>query len=458
MIVEVFPVLLGNSKNGKMKEWRIYIENDSTNDIITIVTMTGYIDGKKTEHRKEIKSGKNIGKTNETSIYEQAKQEALSTWKDKIKRGGYYQGPDALSVKSNVSTEVEQTNVNEEKEEEVESVPKKNSQKKKGKKKNEEEEENDDSENLMPALIYPMLAQKWTLKKSIEKETFIQPKLDGVRCMSRFFHYPEEANKPDSVLLLSRTGQPYYHLDKLREMIFKFYEHPSIKAWMEEYGPFWLDGELYRHGTAFQKITSIVRKKKISDSDSDLIQYHIYDIYVENSQELPFSDRSELLECFSAIYKELDPGFEKIQFVKTEKIDPTCNLLEKHNVFVDEGYEGMMIRYGRGIYLPKYRSNELLKYKLFEDHEYKIVDFKESAGIPGTIQFICEYIDKKKGVSGTFTTDMKGPFEERKIMFEKALKSFDKTMKGKKLTVQHQGYTDSDVPRFPKGKAIRDYE
>jgi ATP-dependent DNA ligase len=449
MIVEVFPVLLGHSKSGKMKEWRIYVEHDE--ESVSIVTQTGYVNGKKTEHRKEVKEGKNLGKSNETTHFEQAYAEAQSTWKDKITRGGYFQGHDSLattSEKKAMGSMIPPPPT-------AASSSKSTSMIGGGEQDEEEEEEEGTAEgtaDVSSAVMYPMLANKWTVKKTIEEETFVQPKLDGVRCMCTL--NPETGE----VLMLSRTGQPYLHLTPIRtaiEMLFK----TLPKETMDHLGPFWLDGELYSHDIPFQKITSIVRKKKAEDKEASLLQYHIYDVYLQQYPLTPFADRFIALQSIeSHIMTTKALKTSPLRMVETKQISPSTNLLEKHNAYTEEGYEGMMIRYGKGIYRPKYRSNDLLKYKLFEDHEYPIVGFKESNGIPGTIQFICQVPQKKSKDTITFTTDMMGTFESRKEMFEDAVKAFDKKMKGKKLTVQHQGYTDAGIPRFPKGKTIRDYE
>jgi DNA ligase-1 len=411
-----FPTLYGESKHGKTKEWTISVVFQEGQTSVWIITESGYTDGKKTLFQKEIKEGKNIGKANETTIYEQAISEAHSSWKDKIKRGGY-----------TPKTKVEEV------EEKVEEE--------------DEEKEEGSSSSVSPSIMYPMLAQKWTSKKTIQiGNTFIQPKLDGVRCMMKYIPETKE------VVCLSRSGQPYYHLTKIREAVKGLYSFMKKNGIQQS---IWLDGELYKHGMAFQKITSIVRKQKEEDKASDELQYHIYDIYIENDPKMTFDKRYTYLQKLSN-YHHPNLCWVDTQCITTSMTED--GLMDLHNMYVEKGYEGMMIRYGNGIYRPKYRSNELLKYKMFEDHEYTIEDYKESPGIPGTIQFICSYKDVKQGNKQLFTTDMKGPMEWRSMLYQTAKKNFVNGMKGKPLTVQHQGYTDMGAPRFPKGKGIRDYE
>ncbi len=122
-----------------------------------------------------------------------------------------------------------------------------------------------------------MLAQKY---KSTEYPCYSQAKLDGVRCIVQ----------QDSIK--TRTGKDHLsvpHIVELCKEIFK--ETPNVV----------LDGELYNHDFKdnFNKITSLVRKSKPSQSDLDesanIIQYHIYDCYFKDEPTLNFTERREKL-------------------------------------------------------------------------------------------------------------------------------------------------------------------
>ena len=74
------PMLFGVSKKGKIKQWQVNVIENSDNNHGIIKVASGYIDGKITETLREIKKGKNIGRSNETSPFEQAVSEAKSKW------------------------------------------------------------------------------------------------------------------------------------------------------------------------------------------------------------------------------------------------------------------------------------------------------------------------------------------------------------------------------------------
>jgi DNA ligase-1 len=80
------PILYHVSKTGKISEWEILAEY--LNDVPHVTTIYGYQDGAKQTTSVRVESGKNIGKSNETTAWEQACLIAKSKW-EKQKLGNY---------------------------------------------------------------------------------------------------------------------------------------------------------------------------------------------------------------------------------------------------------------------------------------------------------------------------------------------------------------------------------
>lgn len=80
-----FPTLYKKSSTGKTSEWTICARH--TQDGADYNVVHGYVDGKKQSTTVQVDSGKNIGKKNETSAYEQACAEAESKWKKQLDKG-----------------------------------------------------------------------------------------------------------------------------------------------------------------------------------------------------------------------------------------------------------------------------------------------------------------------------------------------------------------------------------
>src|SRR6185436_13616686 len=71
------PTLYKKTGNGALQKWNIQVE-DGVSPVI--VTEFGQIGGKLQTSREFIKEGKNLGKKNETTAFEQAIAEAKSKW------------------------------------------------------------------------------------------------------------------------------------------------------------------------------------------------------------------------------------------------------------------------------------------------------------------------------------------------------------------------------------------
>ena len=272
-----------------------------------------------------------------------------------------------------------------------------------------------------------MLAKSYDPKKNNKFPYMVQPKLDGVRCVAYI--------KDDKWILESRTGKQFEILDHIREALDKYSVPTNIK----------LDGELGSFGLepdlTFQQATGII-KRKTSHPSEHLIEYHLYDLYDSENPDEPFKNRWKTL---TSMISNNGP----INLVDLKTVNTLEELENAHIKYVENGYEGLMVRTSDGKYEPDHRSSGLLKHKSFMDKEYKIVGFKEGKGNDkGTVIFTCETEDNK-----TFEVRPKGTRDERKKMLENA----DELI-GKMLTVKFFELTDEGIPRFPVGLVIRDYE
>ena len=103
----------------------------------------------------------------------------------------------------------------------------------------------------------PMLAYAAS-KKPIDytKPVFIQPKLDGVRCVIQ----AECHGASWMVKAYSRTGKEWKNMNHILA---------QLKPFFKKYPKVILDGELYNHDLRddFEKIISLVRKTKPTDED-----------------------------------------------------------------------------------------------------------------------------------------------------------------------------------------------
>jgi len=122
----------------------------------------------------------------------------------------------------------------------------------------------------------PMLAYPVSNKPiDYSVKNFIQPKLDGVRCLIQY----ERINaNTETVIAYSRTGKEWRNINHILFNLRPFFQlNPGVV----------LDGELYNHDLKddFEKIISCVRKTKPTEDHRNeskkLVQFHCYDAILD---------------------------------------------------------------------------------------------------------------------------------------------------------------------------------
>ena len=210
-------------------------------------------------------------------------------------------------------------------------------------------------------MIKPMLAYKVD-KKPVDwsENVYIQPKLDGVRCVIQL-------DDKGNVYAYSRTGKPWLNIAHILE---------DLKPSFDLNPDMILDGELYNHDLRdnFEKIISLVRKQKPTDSDKleakELVQFHCYD-YIETVMNKPYGYRMNQL-ADSDMYSDC------IKYVETKYAltKDAANIIHQYNL--NNGYEGSILRLDKP-YEQK-RSYNLQKFKDFNDTEATIVGYEIGKG------------------------------------------------------------------------------
>jgi len=268
----------------------------------------------------------------------------------------------------------------------------------------------------------------------IKYPAYVQPKLDGIRC---FVHVDGE-----SVTLKSRTGKEFTSLDHIADAV-----RELVSVMGKSVGSFILDGELYNHQFKedFQGLVSAIKRDKPSEN-THLVEFHCYD-YVAESRD--FKDRIDELYHMGWWLSEVST----IQIVPTFPVENLDEVVEQNSLWLEDGYEGSMIRNSKGGYQPNRRSPDLQKYKSFMDAEFEIVGAVENKGkMEGQCTFTCVTEDGTE--FGCKPMGDESQREQYWIDFQAG------KLTGKMLTVKFFEWTTSEnpVPRFPVGVIVRDYE
>lgn len=253
------------------------------------------------------------------------------------------------------------------------------------------------SENIV---ILPMLAKDY---KEPPFPCYAQPKLDGMRSHGK------------KITMISRENSVINTVPHIQE---------SLKQLPDD---LIIDGELYAHGLSFQENMKLIKKVR---PETINVKYHVYDLVSDE----PFKARYDRL---AMLVKDMD----HVELVPTYVINNEEDLKRYHALFLSQGYEGTIVRWGDGGYENNKRSKYLLKYKDFLDIALEIIDIRPSDKYPKQGFPIFEWIGAK---NDELSAGMKFGHAFR----EEFLRNKEEYI-GQVAELRFFEYSDDGVPRFP---------
>lgn len=368
VVFETKP-LFGICSNGKYKLWKAHVETVDGGGARLVMTH-GYEDGTLKSSVREVNTGKNIGRVNETTAEAQAISEAKSRFQKQLDKG-YRENKSELTA--------------------------------------------------LP--VRPMLAQSYMKNLSKVKDGTIyiaQPKIDGVRCICQ--------RHGDALTFTSRHQKSFNKvLDKHKKLCAELLEvMPDGAIW---------DGELYVHGLELEDISSAV---KAEGPNTKKLQYWVYDVV---SDELQF----ERISRYRAILADRK-NLKYVVPVPIDYVKTNDDIKAKQQSYLEQGFEGAMLRSYSAKYRQGFRSYDLLKYKNFREKEFTIIGATHS--VNGEIIFMFHFAGEP------FNAVPAWPSAKRKQAWAESDSFF-----GKKATVRFSDESKKGVPiGNPVVAAIRDYE
>lgn len=287
--------------------------------------------------------------------------------------------------------------------------------------------------------LKPMLAKqadKITNQKVFDKQYYASRKIDGLRVLI----YKGD----DGELHTSSRGATNYDA-AMSEIL----QHPSLIKMFNNNPGLMLDGEAYKHGMTLQALNSIARTQK-TVVDYSVLQFYWYDIV---DLEASVEERVNLINKLASEYKlTFDPEriFKenelRIQVVPQVKVSGWNNMMKLHNDYVEEGWEGLVIRLVDSKYGPNKRSNDMIKIKVYKQDTYKVVGIEQGLRKYDDMVFILETEDGK-----LFKAK---PFGDRNQKIDYT-ENFEKLYKNHLGDVKYFYYSDEQIPLQPSFVAFR---
>lgn len=338
-----------------------------------------------------------------------------------------------------------------------------------------------------------MTGHPWNPARSmIVYPASVQPKLDGIRMICR-----------DGGELIATTRNN----KSLSRYVIEWFRE-EVSCWLSVLPPgMALDGEIYNHAIPRHLLASIVSTTRSLHPELHQLEYHVFDLICEGTTAERYQLLSEsyneyrrVRQRFYSLHESVpdSPGDADSSFSVDSPLSPNSeatsssgttmnsevplenefprsnrpvglvpmyrarteeSMLELYNYYVQQGYEGIVVRQlaeanphdqkflERCVYRSG-KSNNIIKVKKFDDREFQIVDITEGKGkFKGKAIFICA-----TGTGSTFNVVAMGNAQQREEWFQQREKYI-----GSLLKVRYQGLVNG-VPQIPIGVEIRNYE
>lgn len=382
---EFIKTLYSRDKKGNLLHWTISVVQEDAKAVMYIRHGRVGTNGRPKVYN--YKEGKNIGKVNETTPYEQAVLEAKSRINKKV-NSGY----------RDVTLE--------EAEKEIGFIKL--------------------DKNNRPK---PMLAKTYEAGK-YDYPRIIQRKYNGVRAELGYKTIQDGLfGDRIEVYLISREGKEYpvpKHIEKHMLEMLDIYPDIFNKKF---------DGEIYNHGMLLQRIASAIKKP---NEDTQYLYYVVYDLKNGNKQAARLKELEKLISTQLYLTKEVILAPSTIIYDEQTAYDLA-------NAYIEKGYEGAILRDPEAYYYNG-RSNNLLKIKKTYSTEFPLHDIVDSGrdlyeGLP-IAKFIC--INPNTGK--TFKVTPQGSKEYRYNLYLDK----DKLI-GKPITVEYRELSKDKVPVHATG-------
>jgi len=236
------------------------------------------------------------------------------------------------------------------------------------------------------------------LEKNEEKIIFpadAQPKLDGFRGVA--------IKTEGSAEIVSKNGLPYPHLEKIKKELETF---PLLKQGYR------LDGEIYLHDKSIGELRSVLGRKQLNSQkvieDEKKIRYCVFDVIMKN---VPSEKRLQLLKNSFKFWKS---NLVHLVQIKTVNSIEEVNKLKEN--YLDNGYEGIIVRNRNGLYTPGKISRDVFRTKEFKTEIFKIVGALEGKGNnKGTVIWKLQCLNDK---NKTFTAKPIGTKNKRTELYQ----------------------------------------
>lgn len=278
--------------------------------------------------------------------------------------------------------------------------------------------------------LLPMLAKTFNnTNNKIFNKTPIrigQYKINGLRCVISAKRNNTDMFKPITLRFQSREGTYWNSLSNLEDYLLTVIPNKFLNKMIDE--DWELDGELYLPGYKVNEINHFVKDPKCKENK--FIQYWCYDGIIDDTPQYRRLDiLGQVFENKTYEFTSLNDHLnnkERFIYINNYTIENEDDAVKYRNLFIDLGFEGLILRDPDKEYQIGKRNSSMIKFKDVMEGSFKIIDIYPE-GISRNIPlFLC----KNDINNETFEVHINGTLKDQ----EKYLYSKDKFI-GKTLYI-----------------------
>ena len=207
-----------------------------------------------------------------------------------------------------------------------------------------------------------------------------------------------------------------------------------------------VDGELFSTTIPFEKIQgAVMRNKNIKPEEKEQISFNVFALLLNFDNRIIFDTTKKMVDTMD---KAFTGRFEYKYLNRVVQTEITIDQIDAlHDNFVEQGYEGIMLRDVKKSYSFK-RDNAILKFKKFKEDDFKIVDIFEGEGKYSGM--LGGFVVKGKVDGKTIKSSVGSGFSDaqRKEYWDTLFPAKTKVI-GKLAEIKYQGLTPDGSLRFP---------
>lgn len=278
--------------------------------------------------------------------------------------------------------------------------------------------------------LLPMLAKTFdNTNNKIFNKTPIrigQYKINGLRCIISAKRNNTDMFKPITLRFQSREGTYWNSLSNLEDYLLTVIPNEFLNKMIDE--DWELDGELYLPGYKVNEINHFVKDPKCKENK--FIQYWCYDAIIDDTPQYRRLDiLGQVFENrtyeFTSLNNHLN-NKERFIYINNYTIENEDDAVKHRNLFINLGFEGLILRDPDKEYQIGKRNSSMIKFKDVMEGSFKIIDIYPEGVSRNIPLFLC----KNDINNETFEVHINGALKDQ----EKYLYSKDKFI-GKTLYI-----------------------